>query len=81
MNQGPTHGDVLNKSISILHHNIRSLRNKIQDIANIADEFDIICFTEAHLDHNISDVDIILPGFSTKLFRLDINCHGGSIIL
>ena len=26
-------GDVLNKSISILHHNIRSLRNKIQDIA------------------------------------------------
>ena len=33
MNPGPTHGDVLNKSISILHHNIRSLRNKIQDIA------------------------------------------------
>ena len=33
MNPGPSHGDVLNKSISILHHNIRSLRNKIQDIA------------------------------------------------
>jgi len=61
MNPGPTHGDVLNKSISILHHNIRSLRNKIQDIANIVDEFDIISFTETHLVHSISDVDIILP--------------------
>jgi hypothetical protein len=60
MNPGPTHGDVLNKSISILHHNIRSLRNKIQDIANIVDEFDIICFTETHLVHSISDVDIYL---------------------
>jgi hypothetical protein len=38
MNPGPTHGDVLNKSISILHHNIRNLRNNIQDIANIVDE-------------------------------------------
>ena len=61
MNPGPTHGDVLNKYISILHHNIRSLRNKIQDIANIVDEFDIICFTETHLVHIISDVDIFLP--------------------
>jgi hypothetical protein len=60
MNPGPTHGDVLNKSISILHHNIRSLRNKIQDIANIVDQFDIICFTETHLVHSISDVDIFL---------------------
>ena len=61
MNPGPTHGDVLNKYISILHHNIRSLRNKIQYIANIVDEFDIICFTETHLVHIISDVDIFLP--------------------
>ena len=61
MNPGPTHGDVLNKYISILHHNIRSLRNKIQDIANIVDEFDIICFTETHLVSSISDVDIFLP--------------------
>ena len=61
INPGPSHGDVLNKSISILHHNIRSLRNKIQYIANIVDEFDIICFTETHLVHSISDVDIFLP--------------------
>ena len=77
MNPGPTHGDALNKSISILHHNIRSLRNKIQDIANIVDEFDIICFIETNLDHSISDVDIILPCINTKPFRLDRNCHGG----
>ena len=60
MNPGPTHGDVFNQSISILLHNIRSLRNKIQDIANIVDEFDIICFTETHLVHSISDVAIFL---------------------
>ena len=53
--------------------NIRSVRNTIQDIANIVDEFDIICFTERHLDHSI------LLGFRIK--HLDRNCHGGGIIL
>ena len=71
MNPGPTHGDVLNKSISILHHNIRSLRNKIQYIANIVDEFYWNAFgPQLFRWRHIS------PCFNTNPFRLDRNCHG-----
>ena len=81
MNPGSTHGDVLNKSVCILHQNIRSVSNKIQDIANIVDEFDILFITETHLDHSISVVDIIFPCFNITPFRLDRNIHAGGIIL
>lgn len=84
LNPGPAPSntpDQIGSSISILHHNIRSLRNKIDDIQHIVEEFDIICFTETHLDDNILDENIKLTGFKSKPFRLDRNCHGGGIIL
>jgi hypothetical protein len=64
-NPGPTQGDTtgtLQSSISICHLNIRSLRNKIDDIVHIVEDFDIVCFTETHFDQrgkclvNIRDI-------------------------
>ena len=55
-NPGPVNGratSTIDTSLSILHLNIRSLRNKIEDIASIVEDFDIVCFTETHLYHSV----------------------------
>jgi hypothetical protein len=66
-------------TLSILHENIRSLRNKLSYIINIVEDFDIIFFKETHLDNSIKDADISLPGFEVPI-RRDRNSSGGGII-
>lgn len=39
--------------LSVFHWNARSVRNKIDFLSDIADEYDIICVTETHLDANV----------------------------
>ena len=51
MNPGP---DTFNSSLSILHSNIRSIRNKLDYITENFLDFDILSFTESHLDANIT---------------------------
>jgi hypothetical protein len=63
--------------VSIFHANIRSLRNQSNYIIDIVEDFDIIFFTETHLDNSISDAS--LPGFEVPIKR-DRNCSGGGII-
>jgi hypothetical protein len=47
-----------NKSLAIFHSNIRRLRNKINYISDIIEDFDIVFFTETHLDYLIrNDLD------------------------
>jgi hypothetical protein len=41
------------------------LRNKLNYIADIIEEFDIVFFTETHLDNQVLDSDIIIDGFET----------------
>ena len=63
-NPGPTQGDTtrtLQSSISICHLNIRSLRNKIDDIVHIVEDFDIVCFTETHFDQRVSTNNLVIP--------------------
>ena len=43
-NPGPTEN-----CLSIIHSNIRSIRNKIEFIKNHLLDFDVLCFTETHL--------------------------------
>ena len=50
--------DTNNKSLTIVHSNIRSLRNKINYISDIIEDFDIVFFTETHLDYLIPNVRI-----------------------
>ena len=67
-------------SFDIIHLNVRSIRNKIDSLNAIVSDFDIACFTETHLDHKISDNDILLDGFDT-IFRKDRNSYGGGVII
>ena len=39
--------------LSILHLNIRSIRNKLHFILGIFSDFNILCFPETHLDDNV----------------------------
>jgi hypothetical protein len=55
-------------------------RNKINYITNIIEEFDIVFFTETHLNNQITDDDIAISGFDVP-FRKDRNSHGGGIIM
>ena len=58
--------NIANENIlSIFHCNIRSLRNKLNYITDIIEEFDIVFFTETHLDNQVLDSDIIIEGFET----------------
>lgn len=46
------------KTLLIIHCNIRSLRNKLNYIADIIEDYDVVFFTETHLDSNITNYDI-----------------------
>ena len=63
--------------ISIFHVNIRSLRFKLATISEEISEYDIICFTETHLDDCVKDNELQLEHF--QLYRRDRNCFGGGI--
>jgi hypothetical protein len=39
--------------------------SKLNYIADIIEEFDIVFFTETHLDNQVLDSDIIIEGFET----------------
>lgn len=74
------HQTFLNNTLTIFHGNIRSLRNKLNYIVDIIEEFDVVFFTETHLDENILDTDIRLSGFEVPI-RKNRNAHGGGIIM
>jgi exonuclease III len=81
LNPGPKDTpDLIENVLSIYHGNIRSLRNKINYITNLIEEFDIVCVTETHLNNQITDDDIAISGFDIP-FRKDRNSHGGGIIM
>ncbi|KAK3082416.1 hypothetical protein FSP39_020964 [Pinctada imbricata] len=63
--------------LSIFHLNIRSLRSKISYLEDIANDYDVICVTESHLDNVVSDDEISIDGY--QLFRRDRSSHGGGV--
>ena len=66
--------------LSILHLNIRSIRNKVEYIVDNFLDFQILCFTETHLDANVStDILFLSSTFSTP-YRKDRTNHGGGIL-
>ena len=44
----------INNSLSILHSNIRSIRNKFDYLTENILDFDISCFSESHLNAYIT---------------------------
>ena len=49
-NPGPASSDSNGTSLDIFHLNARSIRNKLEDIYSIAEEYHKLCFSETHLD-------------------------------
>ncbi|PJE78013.1 hypothetical protein CI610_03058 [invertebrate metagenome] len=63
--------------ISVFHLNIRSLKNKISFLENVASDYDVVCVTETHLDTSTVDADILLSGYD--LYRKDRETPGGGV--
>ena len=81
LNPGPRGTpDLIENVLSIYHSNIRSLRYKVNSISNLIEEFNIVCFTETHLNNQITDDDVAISGFDIPV-RKDRNSHGGGIII
>ena len=82
-NPGPhlDSGNVNIDSISIVHFNIRSIPNKMDFISDFLSDFDIMCFTETHLDADISDSALTIDTHNSKMYRHDFNLHSGRLLV
>ncbi len=78
-NPGPTTNNG-SSSLSILHCNIRSIRNKLEFITDQFSDFNILCFTETHLNPDVVTSEILLPSFDTP-YRKDRTNHGGGLLV
>jgi exonuclease III len=66
--------------LSILHLNIRSIRNKTEYIDAHFSDFDILCFTETHLDGSVDNNSINLEHYN-KPYRKDVSAHSSGILI
>lgn len=73
-NPGPLNSEYC---VSLLHCYIRSIRNKLDYIINTFCDFDILCFTETHLDKT---EDIALCNKYDHPYRKDRTNHDGGIL-
>lgn len=78
LNPGPLNSE---NAISILHSNIRSIRNKIDFIQENFLDFEILCFTETHLDNSVSLDSLFLSLSYDEPYRKDRTNHGGGILV
>ena len=79
-NSGPASSDSNGTSLDIFHLNARSIRNKLEDIYSIAEEYHILCFSETHLDQSIDSSSLVLEGFGLPI-RKDRSQHGGGVMI
>lgn len=68
-------------SVSLFHCNIRSIRNKLDFVKDNFLDFDILCFTETHLDGNVSTEDLLISDEFSIPYRKDRTNHGGGILI
>ena len=78
LNPGPT--NLREHSVSFLHCNMRSIRNKLEHIIDNFCDFDCLSFTETHLDDNIDNAEIFLTTDFSAPYRKDRTNHGGGIL-
>jgi len=70
-----------NCSLSILQLNIRSIRNKLSYINDHLSDFDILCFSETHLDDNVSNTTLQVDTYESSLYRRDLNSHSSGLLV
>lgn len=67
--------------LSIVHLNMRSIRNKLDYISTHLSDIDIMCFTETHLDANIAESDLIVDTHASCIYRKDLGSHSGGLLV
>ena len=78
LNPGPTMTDTQHiGALSLMHLNIRSIRNKFDFITDNFLDFDILCFTESHLDDTEDSELVFIESFS--VYRKDRSAHSGGL--
>ena len=79
-NLGPASSDLNGTSLDIFHLNVRSIRNKLEDIYAIAEEYHILCSSETHLDQSIDSSSLVLEGFGLPIRKFRSQ-HGGGVMI
>ena len=78
-NPGPNN---FTADLSILHRNIRSTSNKLDYIKDNFLDFDILCFSETHLDVQISNEFLFLSDtFDGPYKKIYLTNHGGGVMI
>ena len=69
------------KGLKVAHINVRSLRNKIDDISTLinCEKINVLAVSETHLDHSITDMEVGISGYN--IFRNDRNIFGGGVAI
>ena len=68
-------------TLSVLHLNIRSIRNKIDYLKDNFTDFEVACFSETHLDMAISSEVLPISNSFSNPYRKDRNMHGGGLLM
>ena len=61
-NPGPNNADTVH-TLDKLHLNTRSIRNKLNYISNLSESYQVLCFSETHLDDTIDSSSLIIERF------------------
>ena len=81
LNPGPdlnTNDDL--GALPLIHLNIRSIRHKLDYIFETLSDYDILCFTESHLDDQVTDAYLISGCSNYTLYRRDLTAHSGGLL-
>ena len=82
-NPGPAIHDftTINGSVSIMNLNICSICNKIDFIQDNLSDFDILYFSETHLNNTILDSDLIINNHDNSIYRSDLTTYSGGLLV
>ena len=67
--------------LSVIHLNIRSIRNKFDNIKDNLLDCNILCFSETHLDHQVSTAGLLFSDSFNEPYRKYRTNHGGGLLL
>ncbi len=69
------------KGLKIAHINVRSLRNKTDEISTLInnEKINVLAVSETLLDHSITDMGVGISGYN--IFRSDRNIFGGGVAI
>ena len=67
--------------LSLLRLNIRSIRHKLSYIFETLSDHHMLCFTETHLDNQVTDTHLLSECLNYTLHRRDLTAHSGGVIV